>query len=110
MTVTIARLSHEPFTDIVKNGKRIQIEGIQLVYLPKKEQTPCFGCIVSKKVSPLATKRNRIKRLFRVSFRVIYRINPKPIDCVLVIHRIPSPLTLKKTAMIVQSLWDTIHI
>lgn len=61
--------SSKDFLKLLKGGKRLGLEGFELIYGPNGLGYPRIGYIVSKKVSTKAVKRNRIKRIFREYFR-----------------------------------------
>ena len=61
--------SSKDFLKLLKGGKRLGLEGFELIYGPNGLGYPRIGYIVSKKVSSKAVKRNRIKRIFREYFR-----------------------------------------
>ena len=61
--------SSKDFLKLLKGGKRLGLEGFELIYGPNGLGYPRIGYIVSKKVSSKAVNRNRIKRIFREYFR-----------------------------------------
>jgi len=61
------RLAKRTDLEVVrKQGKLVRGQTFGLLFLENKlSNKPRFGFIVSKKISRLAVKRNRVKRLFR---------------------------------------------
>lgn len=57
-----ARLPHLLQRELRFRGQRIQSTDLELIFVPTKNNS-LWGFQVSKKISPLATKRNRMKRL-----------------------------------------------
>ncbi len=61
--------SSKDFLKLLKGGKRLRLDGFELIYGPNNLGYPRIGYIVSKKISSKAVIRNRIKRIFREYFR-----------------------------------------
>ena len=59
-------LSKKEFSDIIRNGRKIQGQNILLFY--KKAEVTKVGIAVSKTIKT-ATRRNRVKRRFREIIR-----------------------------------------
>ena len=57
------------FEQLLKYGKRVNLENFDIIYSPNNFDYPRVGYIVSKKISAKAVVRNSIKRLFREYFR-----------------------------------------
>lgn len=75
------------FTKVKKEGKAYKNKYFTLIKLFRKDSNPTrFGFVVSKAVSPHATKRNRIKRVLDEALRqnIIYIKNGY--DCVVIAH------------------------
>lgn len=62
--------SREDFDRVEKEGKIIQSDSFGVAYFDRRDlEAPRFGFIVSNKISPEATLRNRIKRALRAAVR-----------------------------------------
>jgi len=57
------------FEAVLKQGRRVQEKLLMLVVLPVPAGPARLGLAISARAVPLATRRNRIKRLARESFR-----------------------------------------
>jgi ribonuclease P protein component len=57
------------FEAVLKRGRRVQEKLLTLVVLPASAGEARLGLAISARAVPLATGRNRIKRLARESFR-----------------------------------------
>lgn len=58
------------FDCVQKNGRMTQSESFGVLVYNRKDENPTrFGIVISKKVSPLANKRNYIKRAISESLR-----------------------------------------
>ena len=69
---TAAARLHKPaeFQAAFKQGKRLHLSLMTVVVATNQSPQPRLGLAVSRKVSPRAVCRNRIKRQIRESFRV----------------------------------------
>lgn len=67
------------FTEIRGNGKKISTPYFSIYFKLQSDQTePQFNTIISKKVTKLAVKRNRIRRLLNIALRdLLSDINPQ---------------------------------
>lgn len=57
------------FEAVLKQGRRVQEKLLTLAVLPQADGQARLGLAISARAVPLATRRNRIKRLARESFR-----------------------------------------
>ncbi|MCJ7828033.1 ribonuclease P protein component [Patescibacteria group bacterium] len=63
------RLTSSEYGFILEVGELVKKQSFSLVVFFLDDKRPTrFGITVSKRLSPLAVKRNRLKRLFKVSF------------------------------------------
>jgi ribonuclease P protein component len=70
------------FEAVLKQGRRVQEKLLTLVVLPASAGEARLGLAISARAVPLATRRNRIKRLARESFRAT-RASLPAVDLVL---------------------------
>ena len=70
------------FEAVLKQGRRVQEKLLTIVVLAGAAPQARLGLAISARAVPLATRRNRIKRLARESFRARRRELP-PADIVL---------------------------
>jgi ribonuclease P protein component len=59
----------EDFERLLRQGRRLSVEGFTLYVQAREEGPPRLGMLISRKHSPLATVRNHIKRCIREAFR-----------------------------------------
>jgi ribonuclease P protein component len=62
-------LAKADFDRVFKSGRKNHGKYFLVVYGPNNQDTPRLGIAVSRKVSPRAVVRNRIKRQIREAFR-----------------------------------------
>ncbi len=70
------------FKEVFEKGKDFKEDSL---YLKTKEGSARFGFVVSKKVSPKASVRNRIKRKLREAVKKELPKMTKKADCVIVV-------------------------
>ncbi len=56
------RLDQKAFAKVLKNGRRMEENGLSVKFLPNRLNHPRFGLVLSKKVLKLATDRNLLRR------------------------------------------------
>lgn len=72
---------------LFRSGKSSVIEGLQLRYTIRSEQTKRFAVVVPLSVSKKAVVRNRMKRLVRESIRHMLPEMPMGIDGVVLVRK-----------------------
>ncbi len=96
------RLAKEKeFQEVFRRGRKLDLGFAAFYILTKKEGLSRFGVVVPKKVDKRATRRNRIKRIYREFFRLNKPLFPKPVDMVVVVKEdVPQkPDEIKKLAL-----------
>lgn len=80
---------------------------MSLFYLANSHQSPRLGIVISKRVMPLAVKRNRYKRLIKESFRLSQETMGK-VDIVVLVKKTHgnSVLTTEKLKSELKKLWQ----
>ncbi len=85
--------SKEDFENVKNNGKTLQAESFLFSYVNRGDKNPSrFGFIVSKKISPHATARNKAVRGLREGVRQTITYVKSGHDCVLV----AKPIIIRK--------------
>ncbi|MCA9583367.1 MAG: ribonuclease P protein component [Myxococcales bacterium] len=84
------------FRTIQRSGRRVHSPHFVYVLSPSKDR-PRLGITVSKKVSPKAVLRNRVKRFVREVFRRHRHLFPTDCDVVVIAKRGASDLALRET-------------
>lgn len=74
MLPTHSRLSREDFITTFKGARRTRFPGIQVLYIP--HPTLQVSVVVSKKVAPLAVRRNYLRRRTYAFFRDYTKNSP----------------------------------
>lgn len=66
------------FDRVLKKGAVIQSPSFGLFFVKEDDLAPsCFGIVISNKISRLANRRNRVKRIIREALRgLLARIEP----------------------------------
>ncbi|MFC1687681.1 ribonuclease P protein component [Patescibacteria group bacterium] len=66
------RLQRErDFSHLWRRGREIRTQGLRIRSVKTSNTKPRVGIVVSKKISKLATKRNRIRRVIKEALRPI---------------------------------------
>lgn len=55
----------QDFSYVYKKGRRIHGHGFSIFFLPHSQNASRFGFVISKKIIPKSTARNRVKRILR---------------------------------------------
>jgi ribonuclease P protein component len=76
---------NQDFTTVYRNGSRLHGEGFSLIYLANDLGHNRIGISISRKVKG-AVVRNRIKRIFKESFRLNRDIYPGNADIVVAVR------------------------
>lgn len=79
------------YEHLFRNGNRLYTENFVIIYCNNGKGIPRYGHVVSKKVSPKAFRRNRIKRVLREIFRN-NKINFDSLDILILVKRDVSRL------------------
>jgi ribonuclease P protein component len=84
------RLKHErDFSRTLKSGRKIADDLLTIYTLPNSLRHNRLGIIVSKRLVRDATKRNRLKRLFREAFRLNKPNLPVGLDIIVRLKNVP---------------------
>ena len=73
------------FDTVYRHGTRLQGNGFSILFLPTSRENSRIGISVSRKIKG-AVVRNRIKRIFRESFRLHKNDYPQGADIVIVVR------------------------
>jgi ribonuclease P protein component len=65
------------FKTVQSRGKRVHTPHFVIIVLPRPEGTQRLGITVTRKISPSAVRRNRVKRLVREVFRKNRELFPR---------------------------------
>jgi ribonuclease P protein component len=102
------RLLKEYIRTVFSAGKRIATPELLMYYTDSQTETSQFAIVVGKRISTLASKRNRIKRLVRQSIIKTLPFLVKPIAGIIVVQKIPSELTQKSVDILIKQLFQKI--
>ena len=98
------------FTTIYSVGKRHYLSGVLLFYAPHTCSTIRYTCIVGKKYSPLATKRNRQRRILRHALYAYLPLIKPGNDLVISYTNRGNVLTYKKAHATIGALLDRANL
>lgn len=76
------RIPSPQMTVVLRQGRRITDSGIALVYVHNHLKVSRFAAVVPAKISKLATRRNRMRRIVTESIRKNLRQIKTGYDCV----------------------------
>jgi len=65
------------FKTVQSRGKRVHTPHFIIIVLPRSERTQRLGITVTRKISPSAVRRNRVKRLVREVYRKNRELFPR---------------------------------
>lgn len=94
---------------LFRNGRGVVIDGLQLRYAIRPEQTRRFAVVVPLSVSKKAVVRNRMKRLVRESIRVLLLELPVRIDAVVLVKRSEGLDTIQLMSEKIKQLFGNIQ-
>ncbi|MFP4161440.1 MAG: ribonuclease P protein component [Ectothiorhodospira sp.] len=92
---------------VFNGGQRIKQHPFTVVCMPTEGDTPRLGLAISKRSLRLATRRQRIKRLVRESFRH-HRGGLPPLDVVVMVRQGAVEYTNRDLYQILDRLWSRV--
>lgn len=85
------RLPSDRIAEVLRKGKRVYREGLQLIIQKNHLNTPRLAVIVPVRLNKRATVRNRVKRLIREAVRKLLPTFPVGVDGVFMVRgRLPD--------------------
>lgn len=101
-------LSHQIRT-VLKTGFFLSDQGIQLKFIPDRNNSPHFAVLVTSKSLKSSVKRNRIKRLVRISIVKNIEALPYSIHGVFFTKNISEDITQETVDALIISLFRKIR-
>ena len=101
-------LTSTGYTGILKGGKKTNDTLFSVITAPNQLSQARLGITVSRKVSPRAVQRNRIKRQVRESFRR-YRLSLCGVDLVVIARPLAAQSDNKTLKAALEQHWERIQ-
>jgi len=87
MLSRINRLPSSEILHVMRRGKRIVGDALQIVVQKSEADVSRFACIISTKIDKRATRRNRMKRLVSESITHLLPRLHNPVDCIVIARK-----------------------
>jgi len=101
--------SESDISEVKRKAKRFNSKNFILLHLNNNKDSVRFGFLVSKKVSKLAVKRNRLKRQFREAVKLVLSDMRPGFDYLFIIKRQALDLDSKSIFSEVESALSSVN-